>query len=245
MRILRSRGRRAKPEALQELAKTVLGYYREHGRHHLPWRKTRDPYKILVSEMMLQQTQVDRVIPKYLAFVKKYPTARKLAQAPLSDVLVLWSGLGYNRRAKYLWEAARGGTKGIGPYTKAAVAVFAENKPEVLIETNIRAVYIHHLFPNRAKVSDAELIPYITVPKGVEPKVWYAALMDYGSYLKKMHPNPSRRSKHHTVQKKFKGSDREIRGAILRARLKGARVTGFPQERVSALTKKLKEEGLI
>lgn len=194
---------------------------------------------------MLQQTQVDRVIPKYKAFIKKFPTAKKLARAELPDVLKLWSGLGYNRRAKYLWEAAKGGTKGIGPYTRAAVAVFAHNRPETLIETNIRAVYLHHLFPKSKKVSDQKLLPYIVVPKGVEPRVWYAALMDYGSYLKRVHPNPSRRSTHHTKQEKFKGSDRELRGAILRARLKGARVTGFDPVRVRALTKKLKTEGLI
>jgi A/G-specific adenine glycosylase len=210
----------------------VLAYYKSHGRHHLPWRKTFDPYKILVSEMMLQQTQVDRVIPKYEAFIKKYPTAGKLAAAPLTDVLTLWSGLGYNRRAKYLWEAASGGTKGIGPYTKAAVAVFAHNEPVVMIETNIRTVYLHHLFPKVKNIPDEKLLPYIVVPKGVEPRVWYAALMDYGSYLKQAHLNPSRRSKHHVKQKKFAGSDREVRGAILKAHLTGTRVTGFDSKRV-------------
>lgn len=195
--------------------------------------------------MMLQQTQVDRVLPKYEAFIKKYPTAKKLAVAPLHDVLKLWQGLGYNRRAKYLWEAAKGGTKGIGPYTRAAVAVFAHNKPEVLVETNIRAVYLHHFFPGRTNVPDSQLLPHIVVPKGVEPRVWYAALMDYGAHLKRTTPNPSRRSKHHAKQKKFKGSDRELRGAILRARLSGARVKGFPQTRVRMLSKKLKAEGLI
>lgn len=194
---------------------------------------------------MLQQTQVDRVIPKYETFIKKYPTAQKLAKAKLSAVLKLWSGLGYNRRAKYLWEAAKGGTKGIGPYTKAAVAVFAHNEPRAMIETNIRAVYLHHLFPKSKNVSDKKLLPYIVVPKGVEPRVWYAALMDYGSHLKTKFPNPSRRSKHHTKQKKFKGSDREIRGAIIRASVTGKRVTGFDPVRIRMLTKRLKSEGLI
>lgn len=194
---------------------------------------------------MLQQTQVDRVIPKYDAFIKKYPTAKKLASAKLTDVLKLWSGLGYNRRARYLWESAQGGTKGIGPYTRAAVAVFAHNRPEVLIETNVRTVYLHHLFPGRAEVSDSEILPFISIPKNVEPRVWYAALMDYGSYLKQKYPNPSRRSKHHAKQKKFKGSDREIRGAILKAHLSGGRVTGFNTQRVRVLKKKLKQEGLL
>jgi A/G-specific adenine glycosylase len=202
--------------------------------------------------MMLQQTQVERVIPKYEAFIKKYPTAKKLAAAPLVDVLQLWQGLGYNRRAKYLLAAAQQWGKvpledlpGVGPYTANAVRVFAYNEPRMLIETNVRAVYLHYLLPRRKKVSDTLIAPYISVPRGVEPRVWYAALMDYGSHLKKSVPNPSRRSLHHTVQKKFNGSDRQIRGAILRARLAGSRVTGFPQARVRALTKKLKAEGLI
>jgi A/G-specific adenine glycosylase len=234
------------------LKRAVLAHYKKHGRHHLPWRKTHDPYKILVSEIMLQQTQVERVIPKYKAFIKKYPTAKKLASAELREVLSLWQGLGYNRRAKYLWEAAKQWGRvplvdlpGVGPYTASAVRAFAYNESVTMIETNIRAVYLHHLFPNARLVSDSELVPYMVIPKQVMPRDWYAALMDYGSYLKQKYPNPSRRSAGHTTQKKFKGSDREIRGAILRARLKGARVTGFPKARVQALTKKLKSEGLI
>lgn len=202
--------------------------------------------------MMLQQTQVDRVVPKYEAFIKKFPAAKKLAQAPLIDVLTLWSGLGYNRRAKYLWEASKQWGKvaledlpGVGPYTANAVRVFAYNESRTLIETNIRTVYLHHVFPNRTKVPDSVLLPYIGVPKGVEPRDWYAALMDYGSHLKTMHPNPSRRSKHHVKQKKFKGSDREIRGAILRAKLTGKKVIGFSPARVRAQRLALKKEGLI
>lgn len=241
----------------QKLVASVLAYYKSHGRHHLPWRKTRNPWKILVSEVMLQQTQVDRVVPKYKAFLKKYSTARSLSKAKLSNVLKLWSGLGYNRRAKYLWEASKALVSksdafrnyeelpGVGPYTANAVRVFAYNEPVQLIETNIRTVYLHHLFPTTKSVSDKRLLRYIVVPKGVEPRVWYAALMDYGSYLKQKYPNPSRRSKHHSTQKKFVGSDRQIRGAILRAHLDGTYVRGYDQERVRALTKKLKAEGLL
>lgn len=242
----------ARTRSLNSLKRVVLSHYKKHARNHLPWRKTHDPYKILVSEMMLQQTQVDRVIPKYEAFIARFPTAKKLASATLAEVLLLWQGLGYNRRAKYLWEAAKqwGETEleelpGVGPYTANAVRVFAYNEPRVLIETNIRAVYIHFLFPNRALVRDSELLPHIRVPKGVEPREWYAALMDYGSYLKKTVPNPSRKSRHHVRQKKFVGSDRQIRGAILRAHLHRTRVTGFPTSRVRALRKKLRSEGLI
>lgn len=201
---------------------------------------------------MLQQTQVDRVIPKYEAFIQQFPTAEKLARAQLSDVLKLWQGLGYNRRAKYLREAAQlwGTTAledlpGVGPYTANAIRVFAYNEPRTLIETNVRAVYLHHLFPKQRSVPDARIVPFIRVPRGVEPREWYAALMDYGSHLKKTVPNPSRRSRHHLRQKPFKGSDREIRGAILRAALNGSRVTGFTKERVRALTQALKAEGLL
>lgn len=203
--------------------------------------------------MMLQQTQVDRVIPKYRAFIKKYPTARKLASAKLLEVLKLWSGLGYNRRAKYLWEAAklwRSGPledlPGVGPYTANAVRVFAHNEPRILLETNIRTVYLHHLFPNAQNVPDAQLLSYmITLKQQPDSRTWNWALMDYGSYLKKKYPNPSRRSKHHTAQKKFKDSDREIRGAILRAHVNGVRVKGYDPTRVRKLKRKLKLEGLI
>ena len=175
---------------------------------------------------MLQQTQVARVVPKYKAFIRKYPTARSLANAKLSEVLEMWSGLGYNRRAKYLFEAAKqwgsvplDQLPGVGSYTARAVRVFAFNKPELLIETNIRSVYLHHLFPRSTNVSDSSILHYMGVPRGVKPSVWYAALMDYGSYLKLKHPNPSRRSKHHATQKAFKGSEREVRGAVLKAHL--------------------------
>ena len=143
---------------------TVWKYYREHGRSDLPWRKTTDPYRILVSEVMLQQTQVERVIPYYTRFLKKFPTVRALAKAPLSQVLIAWQGLGYNRRAKMLHEAAKevvrghGGLfprtaleleklPGVGPYTAHAVAAFAYNEDGICIETNIRTAVTHHFFP--------------------------------------------------------------------------------------------------
>lgn len=205
---------------------------------------------------MLQQTQVDRVIPKYKSFIKKFPTSRALSLAPLSEVLKEWQGLGYNRRARYLWQAApqmRGHyvleeLPGVGPYTANAVRVFAYNEPHVLIETNIRAVFLHHMFPKSQKVPDAKLLPFIaaSVPKR-NAREWYAALMDYGTYLKATNPNPSRRSRHHTKQKPFKGSDREIRGAILRARLAKQPLSklSFDRARVARLAKVMKKEGLI
>lgn len=219
---------------------TVFAYYRAQGRHTLPWRKTQDPYKILVSEIMLQQTQVDRVIPYFERWMKKYPTVKKLAQAPLADVLQEWSGLGYNRRAKLLRECAKviverydgsvpqeRGTlvdlPGIGPYTAGAIRAFAFDEKDVFIETNIRAALIYHFFPNSKKVDDKKLIPILSecLPQVTSAREWYSALMDYGSHLKKTNPNPSRRSLHHTRQSAFKGSLRQFRGIILRRLLKG------------------------
>ena len=149
---------------IKNFRQQVWNHYRKNGRTYLPWRRTTDPYKILVSEIMLQQTQVPRVIEKYEEFLKAFPNIRALSKAPLSDVLRLWNGMGYNRRAKFLREAAKiiverhGGRvprdaaalrklPSIGPYTASAVRVFAFKEPDVLIETNIRAAFIHHFFP--------------------------------------------------------------------------------------------------
>ncbi len=209
-------------------------YYRKNKRS-LPWRETRDPYKVLVSELMLQQTQAPRVIPKYKAFLKKFPTIKVLATASTREVLEMWQGLGYNRRALYLSRIARTVVKhykgifpktyeelcalpGIGPYTASAIMVFAYEKSQVLIETNIRAVFIHFFFPKSKKIPDTKLLPLIGKYMDSEyPKEWYNALMDYGVFLKMTIPNPSRKSKHHTRQSTFKGSIREVRGAIIRS----------------------------
>ena len=218
--------------------RVVLAHTRMSARHTLPWRQTHDPYRILVSEIMLQQTQVERVIPFYLAFLKKFPTVQALANASLDDVLTEWSGLGYNRRAKMLHECAKTVTEryggkvprdfaalvslpGIGAYTAGAIRAFAFNEPGVFIETNIRAALIHHFFPRAKKVSDDRLKPLLesleSAPTLCGPREWYAALMDYGAHVKRMYPNPSRRSAHHTKQSKFEGSLRQVRGAILKA----------------------------
>ncbi|MES2134943.1 MAG: A/G-specific adenine glycosylase [Patescibacteria group bacterium] len=247
----------------------VRTFFKSNGRHNLPWRNTRNPYRILVSEIMLQQTQADRVIPKYKAFLKKFPTVHTLAQAPLGEVLREWQGLGYNRRAKMLHGAAKvivekhKGTvpllyneliqlPGVGDYTAKAVRVFAWNKPEVMIETNIRSVFIHHFFPNKVGVGDENLHPYMgEVLDTNNPREWYSALMDYGSYLKKTLPNPSRKSVHHVAQKPFKGSDREIRGALLRLLSKKSSSVEdlyelpFQRLRIDTQIKALVKEGFI
>ncbi len=221
------------------LVHVVRSHYAMHRRSHLPWRQTKDPYKILVSEVMLQQTQVARVCPKYKLFIKKFPTAEALAHAPLSEVLLVWSGLGYNRRAKMLQSAARVITQehggifpkravdlealpGIGHYTARAVAIFAFNKPEVCIETNIRTVFTHFYFPKKKIVSDKEIFPYIErdlQQSKLHPRDFYAALMDYGSFLKKSGVRLNSKSKHYAKQSKFEGSTRQMRAAKLRALL--------------------------
>lgn len=255
--------------AIRAFRRVVLEHYRAYGRHRLPWRKTHDPYKILVSEVMLQQTQVDRVISFYRRFLKRFPTVRDLAQAPLIEVLGAWSGLGYNRRAKYLRDAAKLITEkhhnriprdvvalralpGVGDYTAKAVRVFAFNEPDVLIETNIRSAIIHHfskIWTRRVHISDREVRSIAErVAKGLEPRKWHAALMDYGAYIKKAHPNPSRRSSHYAKQSKFEGSLRQVRGAILRAYTQQESIDTLRRiygKRAEAAIRSLKRDGLL
>lgn len=217
---------------MRDFVAAVWSFY-EKNQRPMPWRSNTRPYYIVVSEIMLQQTQVDRVVPKFLAFVAKYNDFSPLAAAPLADVLTAWQGLGYNRRAKYLHQlaktvvddfsgalpsdiAALESLPGIGPATARSIAAFAFNQPVVFIETNIRSVYIHHFFADQTDVTDAQLLPLIEQTLDREnPREWYWALMDYGNYLKKTHPNPSRRSKHHAKQSAFEGSSRQKRGQII------------------------------
>ncbi len=235
------------PNEISKFRSLVWKFYETSGRHELPWRKTHDPYKILVSEIMLQQTQVERVIPFYQNFLKKFPTVRVLAKAPLGEVLIAWQGLGYNRRAKMLHMAANEivekykGTfpesveqleslPGIGPYTARAVAAFSYNQDVGFIETNLRTVIMHHFFKDSEQVSDKEVLGVIVriFPKskveGRTSRDWYAALMDYGSYLKRNGVRINAKSKTYTKQSKFVGSDREARGAILKELAKSSQV---------------------
>jgi|ERR1035437_2281387 A/G-specific adenine glycosylase len=218
-------------DKISRFRQIVWKYYRVHGRHDLPWRQTLDVYKVLVSEVMLQQTQVDRVIPFYKNFIKQFPSAKKLAAAPLSDVLVAWQGLGYNRRAKMLHSAAKElelrkitsipeleTLPGVGPYTARAVAAFTWNVDSTVIETNIRTVVIHHFFPNTEKVSDVEIEKVLTLalPKA-KSREWYSALMDYGAHLKRSGISHNAKSRGYAKQSKFTGSLREARGTLVRA----------------------------
>ncbi len=252
----------------RDFRRDVWNYWKREGRHSLPWRKTTDPYKILVSEVMLQQTQVLRVIPKYKAFLKRFPTARALARAQLSAVLKEWSGLGYNRRGKYLHDAVkkivaefRGDFRqalehslpGVGPYTRSAVRVFAFNEPDVLLETNVRTAIIHYFFSRRRLVHDNDVTKIAEMAaKGQNPRTWQSALFDYGSHLKKLHQNPTRKSAHYVVQSKFEGSSREVRGAILKLLNDGAhgdralaQKLEFDEYRVREALRSLNKDGLV
>mgnify|MGYP001348594238 CR=1 FL=1 len=223
----------------QELQQRLYNHYDLHGRHNLPWRLpehdgTFDPYKIMVSELMLQQTQVPRVIPKFNAFIKQFPTVSSLANANLADVLMAWSGLGYNRRAKYLWHASQAVVSehgsimpqtiqelvllpGVGKNTAGAILVYAFNKSALFIETNVRTVYIHHYFSDVDTVDDHAILRVLTdTIDQNNPRLFYWALMDYGTHLKAEHGNASRRSKQYVKQTPFHGSQRQIRGKILK-----------------------------
>ncbi len=213
---------------------TVYAYYEDHGRA-FPWRQTADPYQILVSEVMLQQTQADRAINKYGEFLEAFPDFCSLAAAHLSEVLRMWQGLGYNRRALALKKTAEivmneysgllpsddeslRRLPGIGQATAGAVRAFAFGESAVFLETNIRAVFIHYFFGDHQHIRDRDLLDLVKQTLDVaNPRDWYYALMDYGVLLKRQHVNPGRRSAHYRKQSRFSGSNRELRGKIIRA----------------------------
>lgn len=198
------------------------------------WRDKPTLYYVLVSEIMLQQTQVERVRVKFAEFIAKFPTIQQLSEASLAEVLAVWSGLGYNRRAKFLHEAAKRvvhdfngelpttvsalvSLPGVGANTAGAVLAYSYNQPVVFIETNIRTVYFHHFFEDQPQVSDKELRRLVEATLDAEhPREWYWALMDYGAVLKKQGAGRLDKSKHYKKQTPLKGSVREVRGAILK-----------------------------
>ena len=259
------------PQTVRSFRLLVVDAVGAESRADLPWRQTRDPYRIMVSEIMLQQTQVERIRSRYGEFLLTFPDLEALARASLQEVLAAWQGLGYNRRGMALKRAAEevvarfGGVvpvteeelrtlPGIGPYTAGAICAFAFDQPVVFIETNIRAVYLHHFFPDRQGITDRELFPLVALTLDRDaPREWYYALMDYGVLLKRLLPNPSRRSAHHVRQSPFKGSNREVRSRILTAILaqegvtEGELVTLLDGDalRVKKNLRDLKREGFI
>ena len=272
-----------KPPPLRQFKKIIWDHYRKE-RRDLSWRKTRDPYRILVSEIMLQQTQVARVETFYRNFIKQFPDFRALAAAKTSDVLRAWQGLGYNRRALNLRRTVQvitdeyGGRlprdrkalealPGIGKGTSGSLLAFAFNMPEVFIETNIRRVFIHFFFPDKKKVTDEELARYIESTLDRErPREWYWALMDYGSAMvrgaghgmtagakRTTSVNPNHKSAHYKKQSTFKGSNRELRGNLLKLFLHKERILASslpealkePKKRTQRILKALCQEGFL
>lgn len=198
----------------------------------MPWREQPTFYYVLVSEIMLQQTQVARVIQKFAEFINAFPTIDILAAAPLAEVLRIWQGLGYNRRAKFMHEAAKqivmdGQPKdyesllrlpGIGKNTAAAIMNYVYQVPTPFVETNIRTVYFYHFFRNQRDVSDKQLRELVQKTVDTEhPREFFWALMDYGSLLKSQGYGNIAISKHYKKQPPLSGSLREMRGKIVRA----------------------------
>lgn len=249
--------------------KTIYAHFKKH-RRDFPWRRTKNPYRIMISEIMLQQTQASRVVQKYKLFIKEFPTVRSLATSRLSRVLRVWQGLGYNRRALYVRRSAKRIVKehagiiprtveelsklpGIGYASACAICAFAYNKPVIFIETNIRSVFLHFFFKGKKNVKDSDVL--VSVRKALDrahPREWYFALMDYGVMLKAKYGNPNTRSAHHARQSPFKDSDRYIRGAIMRLvtdhSFSEDEITeqfNLSKRRRMAIFKKLMQEGLI
>ncbi len=235
----------------------------------MPWRQNTAPYYVLVSELMLQQTQVERVVPKFLEFIEKFPSVQVLAGASLGEVLAVWSGLGYNRRAKFLHEAAKkivndfDGTlpgtfeelktlPGVGVNTAGAILAYSFNQPSVFIETNIRTVFFHHFFAGQTDIADDEIRALVgTTLDDEHPREWYWALMDYGSSLKRQGAGRLDTSKHYKKQPPLKGSLREVRGQIIK-KLAGAEISEKDlrdtleiDERFNIALAALLEEGLV
>jgi A/G-specific adenine glycosylase len=213
--------------AINRFQERVLNWYEENSRD-LPWRQNPSPYAVLVSEVMLQQTQVSRVVPKFHQFMEAFPTIKDLAEADQKHLLQVWSGLGYNRRALWLQEAARQivqlgefpdtadalrKLKGIGPYTSRSILIFAFNADVAAVDTNIRRVMIASGFADE-EMTDCELqdIADALLVRG-RSRDWHNALMDYGSMVQTSHTTGiAPRSS----QPKFCGSTRQVRGAVVR-----------------------------
>ena len=212
----------------RRLQKEILSWYTGHKRD-LPWRKTRDPYRILISEIMLQQTQVARVTPKYQAWLQAFPTVEALASAKTSDVLRLWSGLGYNRRALNLQKAALVISKeykgiwskeirelkklpGIGEYTARAILCFAFDEQVAVVDTNVRKVIVTKVVKGTLAPKEIQEIADQLLPKG-KAYEWNQALMDYSAAMLKKEKISIPK------QSRFIGSNRYYRGKIIKALL--------------------------
>jgi len=251
-------------KTIKEFQSKILSWYKINKRD-FPWRRTTDPYNILVSEVMLQQTQAQRVVPYYEKFIDDFPTLKDLAHAKNYEVLKDWSGLGFNNRAIRLKEMALIIQndfkevfpkqidqllilKGIGSYTAAAILAFAFNKKVAVIDTNIRRVLIHELHLNQ-NISQKRLseIALSVIPKG-KSRIWHNALMDYGA-LSATAKRTNIKSK--SKQSQFKGSEREVRGKILKLLLEKKKLGKsnlaeiIAHKNLEQIICKMKSDGLI
>ena len=231
----------------------------------MPWREQPVFYYVLVSEIMLQQTQVARVLVKFAEFTRTFPTIDSLAAADLSRVLAAWQGLGYNRRAKYLHQAAQAvaanGTPntqiklmklpGVGANTAAAILNYAYEISTPFVETNIRTVYFHHFFANETRVSDRDVLVKVTETiDTARPREWFWALMDYGAELKRQGYGRLSQSRHYVKQPPLSGSMRQMRGEIVRRYTHGQSVVQIARElssdpRFAAALRSVQNDGLI
>ena len=252
----------------------VWSHYRAHARS-MPWRERRTPYRVFVSELMLQQTGIARVLRHYAPFLRAFPSFRALSRAPVSEVLAAWHGLGYNRRALALRESARIvvarhrgrlprslegllALPGVGRATAGAVLCYAYDLPVPFIETNVRRVFLHFFFPRSKEVRDERILPLVERTMDARrPREWFYALMDYGTMLSRGTVNANRRSRAYKRQSPFEGSRRQLRGRILAALLRlgsasmreiGAEIrreTGRKDARLTDALRGLVDEGFL
>ncbi len=259
------------PDSLASFRALVLDFYESHGRK-FSWRETQDPYAILVSEVMLQQTQTSRVAPKYEEFLNTWGTLEELSEATVLDLLSLWKGLGYNRRALYLRQSAQLSEQwgyrlpadeaelltlpGVGKATAAALMAFAFNKRSIYIETNVRRVILHCFFPNESNVTDKAVTEVLNAlaDEITDFRSWYYALLDYGVLLKALLVNPNRRSAHYSKQAAFENSNRQIRGLLIHHLTEGGpqpveqintTLSEFCDQRIHYCLSALAEEGFV
>ncbi len=246
-------------EVIRTFQNIIYSYFNQYGRD-FPFRNEINPYNVVISEIMLQQTQTNRVVEKFQQFIQKFPDFQSLANAPLNEVLKVWQGLGYNRRAVALKKIAERVVNEfdgilpadidilksfpqIGHNTASSIVAFAFNMPTFFIEVNIRRVYIYYFFPGKSSIKDSAIV--LIVRKTLDSsnvRKWYYALTDYGVMLKKTHPELNKRSAHYRKQAKFKGSSREVRGKILKLLIASSSLTEveiFKELKINS--KKLKE----
>jgi A/G-specific adenine glycosylase len=247
----------------------IYSFYKRNKRS-FPFRENITPYKVVVSEIMLQQTQTNRVSEKFLEFIEKFPDFKSLASASIDELLSVWQGLGYNRRALALKAIAQKVVNDydgkipkdlkslealpqIGHNTASSILTFAYNLPTYFIETNIRRVYIYFFFPGRSNIDDKEIMDIVKVSVDEEnPREWYYALMDFGVMLKKTHPELNKKSAHYRKQPKFDGSIRQVRGKILKLLLKTPLTTKeitdklkYDEQKIVKIINTLLKEGFI